>query len=86
MVKKIGKKVLLATSVIISGTLGFLFNGSRNADQSFTDTITQQPIFSIEKVYGDSCGGDCSCSNDYSEPWTPPDPVASAWVHVEFVP
>lgn len=84
MIKKIIKRVLLATSVIVSGTLGFMFTGGKGEVTHNPDLVLQEPIFSIQKAIATDACGDCccGCGDSYvGEPAPPPTPTTS-WVNL----
>lgn len=77
MFKKISKRLLLLTSVLASGVVGFLFNDNQNSAATQADLKT--PIFSIDKAYADGAGGDCSCSSCDVPPY-----VESSFVRIDM--
>ncbi len=81
MIKKTIKRVLLAVSVIASGTLGFMFTGSKGSVTNHSDFILQEPIFSIEKASAEGAGGDCCCSS--CDTVAPPVGTGASWVTVK---
>lgn len=82
MIKKLLKRTLLVTSVVVSGALGFLFNSDKMNNSGPSTTALQEPIFSIDTAYADGAGGDCCCGCDGSGFVVPE--TTSAWVYVEF--
>ena len=80
MIKKIIKRVLLATSVIVSGTLGFMFTGGKGTVVNDSDFVLNEPIFSIEKANATD-GGDCSCGCG-CDSIAPPVSSGASWVNI----
>ncbi len=83
MIKKLLKRTLLITSVIVSGAIGFIFNSDKMENQNPSQTALQEPIFSIDTAYADGAGGDCCCSDTYG--YEPAPEPTSAWVNIEFI-